>query len=862
MGKDVATYGIYAENALVFQGNGALTAIGEEYYGDANISASAAGTKSIGIYSQNGMTITSGTVNASGKFGIATIAAGKELNIQGGNIIAVSSIDGGSAFLGKVKNSISGTGWVNAAGTGDSTRIEISDTTGQDLSSYKMVAFPAHSHGDITFTPWTSSDSLPTEAGNYYLTNDVTLTDQWNTPAGTTNLCLGGKTITGNLSDSANHDGSVVYIESNSTLNLYDDDEGTGKIVSEEYKYSEEGKNLTVLVRVVDTFDGAFNMYGGTLCATEGNQVYSGVYVNGGSFTLYGGTIQGARASGVDVGSRNGVFTMNGGTISGNEARQGGGVFVQEDGTFTMNGGSITGNEAFATETKDKNGVPMYEGGQGGGVYVEAAGAFTMHGGSITNNNAQRCGGGVYNAGTFNISGNCEICGNTNSHTSGETLADNVYLVKDKLVNVVGKLTGASPIGITMQEAKVFTSGNAKDYIANFTNDDTNYTVVVNGDELALKANSIVTRKPTARALTYNSSAQELVNAGSATGGKMQYTIGTESTTAPTSGWDAAIPTATEAGTYYVWYKVVGDENHIDTAPACVSVTISSRPSGGGTTTYKVTPPASVDNGTATVTPQNAAPGKTVTITPKPDEGYKVDAVTVTDKDGKPVTVKDNGDGTDGFTMPASAVDVAVSFAKEEIQPTPPTPADTLQNEKFVDVPKDSWYHDAVYWAVAQGVTQGTSQTAFSPLAPCTRAQMVTFLWRAAGEPKAASAENPFTDVKDGAYYLDAVLWAVEKGITQGTGKTTFSPDAKVTRAQTVTFLYRYEQSQGGGFTGAWAFPLDYSDAADVAQWAYEPFCWMTTHGVVAGSGGKLLPNANCSRAEIVTMLARYFAPA
>ena len=116
--------------------------------------------------------------------------------------------------------------------------------------------------------------------------------------------------------------------------------------------------------------------------------------------------------------------------------------------------------------------------------------------------------------------------------------------------------------------------------------------------------------------------------------------------------------------------------------------------------------------------------------------------------------------------------------------------------------------------------------------------------------------------MKDGAYYLDAVLWAVEKGITQGTGKTAFSPDAKVTRAQTVTFLYRYEQSQGGGFTGAWAFPLDYSDAADVAQWAYEPFCWMTTHGVVAGSGGKLLPNANCSRAEIVTMLARYFAPA
>ena len=283
--------------------------------------------------------------------------------------------------------------------------------------------------------------------------------------------------------------------------------------------------------------------------------------------------------------------------------------------------------------------------------------------------------------------------------------------------------------------------------------------------------------------------------------------------------------------------------------------------SGGGSSgpsSYAVTP-AKADNGTVTTDPAKAKQGDAVTVTPAPDEGYKEEAVTVTDKNGKPVTVKDNGDGTYSFTMPASAVNVAVSFAKEEIQPTPPTPAD---NEKIVDVPKDSWYHDAVYWAVAQGVTQGASQTAFSPLAPCTRAQMVTFLWRAAGEPKAVSAENPFTDVKDGAYYLDAVLWAVENGITQGTGKTAFSPDAKVTRAQTVTFLYRYEQSQGGGFTGAWAFPLDYSDAADVAQWAYEPFCWMTMHEVIQGSGGKLLPNANCSRAEIVTLLARYFAPA
>ncbi len=205
--------------------------------------------------------------------------------------------------------------------------------------------------------------------------------------------------------------------------------------------------------------------------------------------------------------------------------------------------------------------------------------------------------------------------------------------------------------------------------------------------------------------------------------------------------------------------------------------------------------------------------------------------------------------------MPASNVTGTPAFVKDEPPPAPP-PADS---GKFVDVPKDAWYHDTVYWAVDIGITEGTDETHFSPNASCTRGQMVTFLWRAAGKPAPASAENPFTDVKEGAYYYDAVLWAVGKGVTKGTSDTTFSPNATVTRAQTVTFLYRYEQSEGGGFTGTWAFPLDYTDASDVPAWAYEPFCWMTMHKVVQGSDGKLLPNDKCLRSQIVTMLNRYF---
>ena len=363
-----------------------------------------------------------------------------------------------------------------------------------------------HTHDSITFVEWTdtlaqeqwgsgctAANSLPNVAGNYYLTKDVTLTNKWTVPSGTTNLCLGGNTITGKLSESVKHDSSAVNIIGNSTLNLYDDQEGTGTIASDEYEFSYEGSNPRVQVRVVDTFDGTFNLYGGTLCATEGNQVYSGVYVNGGSFTMNGGTIRGARASGVDVGSRGGVFTMNGGKITGNEASQGGGVFVQKNGTFTMNGGSIKGNKALANETQDEDGSPMYKGGRGGGVFVEAGGendsdgVFTMNGGSVTGNDAQRHGGGVYNKGKFRISGSPEISGNTHTRFPGYSYADNVYLLENSVINVAGELANTKCIGITMQVEGVFTSGKASACKEKFTSDSEEFVVAVKGDELMLQ---------------------------------------------------------------------------------------------------------------------------------------------------------------------------------------------------------------------------------------------------------------------------------------------------------------------------------------------------------------------------------------
>ena len=207
-----------------------------------------------------------------------------------------------------------------------------------------------------------------------------------------------------------------------------------------------------------------------------------------------------------------------------------------------------------------------------------------------------------------------------------------------------------------------------------------------------------------------------------------------------------------------------------------------TRPSSGGgssVTTYAISTPSKVSNGTIKVSPTRASKGTTVTITVTPDEGYELAKLTVTDKDGDTVKLTDKGNGKYTFTMPASAVEVEVSFQEIVVEPDNP----------FSDVSTSDYYYDAVLWAVANGVTNGTSATTFSPDMDVTRAQAVTFQWRAAGSP-VVSGSN-FGDVATDAYYADAVTWAIANGITNGTGGNTFSPDVVVSRAQAVTFLYR-----------------------------------------------------------------------
>ena len=204
----------------------------------------------------------------------------------------------------------------------------------------------------------------------------------------------------------------------------------------------------------------------------------------------------------------------------------------------------------------------------------------------------------------------------------------------------------------------------------------------------------------------------------------------------------------------------------------------SSGGGGGGSSAPSTSPvtPVKADGGSVSVNPSEAAKGDTVTITVTPDAGYEVDQVNVTDKNGKEIPVKDLGGGRYSFTMPGSKVTVAASFK--------------AAGHAFTDVPSGSYYADAVAWAVENGITGGISADTFAPNAACPRGQIVTFLWRSQKSPAVGTA-NPFTDVKPGDYYADAVLWAVAKGVTHGTTDTTFSPGSGCTRAQIVTFLWR-----------------------------------------------------------------------
>ena len=313
---------------------------------------------------------------------------------------------------------------------------------------------------------------------------------------------------------------------------------------------------------------------------------------------------------------------------------------------------------------------------------------------------------------------------------------------------------------------------------------------------------------------------------------------------------DESIKTLSAAAEAVIRGKVIAKQTEVDAmakaiedaiaalvkkpSPSSSSSSSSSRPS------YSITTPDKTENGSVNISSTSAKRGSVVTITVTPDAGYVLDELTVTDKDGKDVALTKKSDTEYTFVMPAGKVEITPSFVKQAEEPS----------RVFVDVKTGDYFYDAVLWAVEKGITNGTSAETFSPEDPCTRAQIVTFLWRAAGSLVVNYAMD-LSDVAGDAYYAEAVRWALSEGITTGTSDHTFSPDAVCTREQAVTFLWRAAGSPA--VSGESAFE-------DVGADAYyaRAVAWAAQNGVTNGISQALFgTGSDCTRAQIVTFLYR-----
>ena len=307
----------------------------------------------------------------------------------------------------------------------------------------------------------------------------------------------------------------------------------------------------------------------------------------------------------------------------------------------------------------------------------------------------------------------------------------------------------------------------------------------------------------------------------------------------------AKAPTTSEAGNIEYWYCAACGRYFADSTGAkeitkADTVIPKRHFSGSNSSSYPITVPDKTENGSVAVSPKNASKGSTVTITVTPDSGYVLETISVTGRNGNDLKLTDKGNGKYTFTMPGGKVEVKATFME-----------DNSVLNFFYDVPNDAYYYEAVKWAAENGITGGVGNSLFAPNQPCTRAQIVTFLWRAAGSPEPKNMSN-FSDVPADSYYAKAVAWAVENGITTGTGDGKFSPDATCTRAQSVTFLFRASKASANGAPA-------FSDVAATAYYA-EAVKWATDNGITNGIGDNLFGSDNdCTRAQIVTFLYRMY---
>lgn len=518
---------------------------------------------------------------------------------------------------------------------------------------------------------------------------------------------------------------------------------------------------------------------------------------------------------------------------------------IYNNGTVILNGGSYTRSAEASTSIKDANGNSYYN--------------ILNHGTMTIGKNASVTSRGSFSSlianGYYNFSDTNPRSGyvsGTNQETpsltiNGGTFSGGINTIKndDNATLTVNNGSFSNMTQAAIQNNHVATiNGGTFDAKANHAIENRHFDGGHNTGSVTVTSGTFTGGLYTTTGATWsisggtfssdpsvyvvgNGSANIVKRAGSE--GAYTYTVLAKS--GLTSGVYLTDPSGALANNYYV----------SSTANGVWTVSYSAPSSGGGSSSssrrYDVSAP-SVKHGDVTVSPKNASKGDTVTITVKPDSGYELDTLTVKDASGSKIKVKDKGNGKFTFTMPASKVTVSAEFAEIE----------TLD---FADVPTDAYYYETVKWAAKKGITGGIGNGLFGPNQPCTRAQIVTFLWRAAGSPEPKTMSS-FADVSMDAYYAKAVAWAVENGITTGTGDGKFSPDATCTRAQSVTFLFRAI----GKLVDSKA---EFSDVLADSYYA-NAVDWAVENGVTNGIGDGLFgPDNSCTRAQIVTFLFRAY---
>ena len=506
-------------------------------------------------------------------------------------------------------------------------------------------------------------------------------------------------------------------------------------------------------------------------------------------------------------------------------------MYPADYGKLLANGGSVDGDVVLGD--KDKNDGPC---------------TITGSGGTVFNGKVTVTPGSTIESGTFNgeVINNGTISGGTFSGT------------------VINGEDGTIAEGVSIPNLK---------FIVTFDNEGTRTTAIIdNGVKLTAPA------APTKEG--YRFSGWYYDNSGS----KAKWNFDTDTVTRAmtltakwvrtytvtfeTSGGSAVAPVTVDTGstvtkpadptksgyTFGGWYKDSTLQTPWDFANGTVTAdtTLYAKwtanppaPSyDDSDPTYAVSTPAA-ENGSVMVSPKNASAGSTVTITVKPDSGYVLETISATDRNGNDLKLTDKGNGKYTFTMPTSKVEIKVTFME-----------DNSVLNFFYDVPNGAYYYDAVKWAVNNGITGGVGNSLFAPNQPCTRGQIVTFLWRAAGSPVVNYAMN-MTDVAEDAYYGEAVRWALSEGITTGIGDITFGPDAACTRAQAVAFLFRYAVASGMDAVTLADLISGFADAASVPGYAVSAMNWALSQGIMQGSGTQLLSGNTCTRAQIVTFLYR-----